>query len=115
MGGTNRSGSLNDLVKREQRRILGRAVLEANCDGAHDAAYHKELATWQRTPARWGGAHIVTETPQVAGRTRKHGSMHSSEDIQTTDRETWLGNLFTDLGLDDADALSTRTALTAGC
>lgn len=37
--------------------------------------------------------------------------MHNSEDTQTTDRETWSGNLFTDLGLDDADALSTRTAL----
>ena len=37
--------------------------------------------------------------------------MHNSEDTQTTDRDTWSGNLFTDLGLDDADALSTRTAL----
>lgn len=37
--------------------------------------------------------------------------MHNSEDTQTTDRETWSGNLFTDLGLDEADALSTRTAL----
>ncbi len=49
MGGTNRSGSLNDLLKREQRRILGHAVLEANREEAHDAAYHKELATWECT------------------------------------------------------------------
>ncbi|MBL8054306.1 MAG: hypothetical protein KF751_16630 [Nitrospira sp.] len=49
MGGTTRSGSLNDLVKREPRRILGRALLEANCDEAHDPAYQKELAAWQRT------------------------------------------------------------------
>ncbi len=37
--------------------------------------------------------------------------MHNSEETQTTDRETWSSNIFTDLGLDDADALSTRTAL----
>lgn len=49
MGGTNRSGSLNDLVKREQRRILEHAVLEANLHEAYDPAYQKELATWQQT------------------------------------------------------------------
>ena len=49
MGGTNRRGFLNDLLKREQRRISGRAVLEANHDEAHDPAYQKELAAWQRT------------------------------------------------------------------
>lgn len=37
--------------------------------------------------------------------------MHNSEDTQTADRETWSGNLFTDLGLEDADELYTRTAL----
>lgn len=49
MGGTNRSGSLNDLVNREQRRILEHAVLDANREEAHDPAYQQELATWQWT------------------------------------------------------------------
>ena len=49
MGGTTRNGSLNDLVKRKQRRSLEHAVLKANRDEAHDPAYQKDLATWEWT------------------------------------------------------------------
>jgi hypothetical protein len=51
MGGTNRSGYLNELLKREQQRVLEQAVLEANRQEAQDAAYQEELATWERTLA----------------------------------------------------------------
>ena len=49
MGGTNLSGYLNDLLKREQWRILEQAALEANRDETHDPAYQKEFAIWERT------------------------------------------------------------------
>ncbi|MBX3335948.1 MAG: hypothetical protein KF876_17585 [Nitrospira sp.] len=35
----------------EQQRMLAQAVLDANCEEAQDAAYHEELATWERTLA----------------------------------------------------------------
>lgn len=49
MGGTNRSGSLNELSTCEQQRMLEQAVLNANREEAQDVAYHEELATWERT------------------------------------------------------------------
>lgn len=51
MGGPNRSGYLNELLKREQRRMLEQAVLDANREEARDTAYQAELATWERTLA----------------------------------------------------------------
>lgn len=51
MGGTNRSGYLNALLKREDQRMVEHAVLRANREEAHDAAYHQELATWEQTLA----------------------------------------------------------------
>ncbi len=51
MGGTNRRGYLNALLKREHQRMVEHAVLDANREEAQDAAYHEELATWERTLA----------------------------------------------------------------
>jgi len=36
------------LLKREHQRIVEHAVLDANREEAQDAAYHEELATWER-------------------------------------------------------------------
>lgn len=45
MGGTNCSGYLNDLLKREQQRVL-----DANRDEAR-ITYQQKFATWERTLA----------------------------------------------------------------
>lgn len=47
--GTHRSGSLNELLKREQQRMVAQAVLDANREEAQDASYQGELAAWEWT------------------------------------------------------------------
>ena len=51
MGGTNRSGSLNEVLTCEQQWMLEQTVLDANREEAQDAVYHEELVTWERTLA----------------------------------------------------------------
>ncbi len=49
MGGENRSGYINELLKREKRRTLEQAILSANREEAGDQSYHAELETWDET------------------------------------------------------------------
>lgn len=51
MGDSNQREYLNELLIRDQQRMWEQAVLDANCEEAQDAAYHEELATWERTLA----------------------------------------------------------------
>ena len=46
MGGDNRSGYINELLKREKRRTLEKAVLLGNREEAGDKTYQEELAAW---------------------------------------------------------------------
>ena len=46
MGGDNRSGYINELLKREKQRTLEKAILKANLEEAGDKAYQKELVEW---------------------------------------------------------------------
>lgn len=46
MGGDNRSGYINALLKREQRRTLAQAILLANREEAGDKEYQDELTAW---------------------------------------------------------------------
>jgi hypothetical protein len=47
MGGTNRSGDLNEVLTCKQQRMLAPAVLDANCEEAR-TDYQQEFATWER-------------------------------------------------------------------
>lgn len=47
MGGTNRSGDLNEVLTCEQQRMLAQAVLDANHEEAR-TDYQQEFATWER-------------------------------------------------------------------
>lgn len=49
MGGDNRSGYINELLKREQRRTLAQAILLANREEAGDQTYQEELTEWDST------------------------------------------------------------------
>jgi hypothetical protein len=49
MGGENRSGYINELLKREKRRTLEQAILSANREEAGDQSYQAELETWDVT------------------------------------------------------------------
>jgi antitoxin CcdA len=49
MGGKNRSAFINDLLKKEKRRTLEKAILQANKEEAGDAAYQEELRDWEET------------------------------------------------------------------
>lgn len=49
MGGENRSGYINELLKREKRRTLEQAILSANREEAGDQSYQVELETWDAT------------------------------------------------------------------
>lgn len=46
MGGKNRSRYINELLKREKRRTLEHAILQANREEADDQRYQEELAAW---------------------------------------------------------------------
>ena len=46
MGGENRSGYINQLLKREKRRTLERAILLANLEEAGDKDYQEEVTEW---------------------------------------------------------------------
>ena len=46
MGGENRSGYINELLKREKRRTLEEAILLANRAEAADHSYQDELTAW---------------------------------------------------------------------
>jgi predicted CopG family antitoxin len=49
MGGKNRSAFINDLLKKEKRRTLEKAILQANKEEAGDAVYQEELRDWEET------------------------------------------------------------------
>jgi hypothetical protein len=49
MGGENRSGYINELLKREKRRTLEQAILSANREEAGDQSYQVELEAWDAT------------------------------------------------------------------
>lgn len=46
MGGENRSGYINELLKREKRRTLEQTILLANREEAGDKDYQEELTEW---------------------------------------------------------------------
>ncbi|MDH4085002.1 MAG: hypothetical protein OEU99_15790 [Nitrospira sp.] len=46
VGGKNRSGYINELLKRERKRALANAILQGNREEAGDTAYQEELAAW---------------------------------------------------------------------
>lgn len=46
MGGENRSGYINELLKREKRRTLEKAILLGNREEAGDTSYQEELTVW---------------------------------------------------------------------
>lgn len=46
VGGKNRSGYINELLKRERRRTLEHAILQGNREEAGDKTYQEELAAW---------------------------------------------------------------------
>ncbi len=46
MGAENRSGYINELLKREKRRTLEHAILLANREEAGDKEYQEELTAW---------------------------------------------------------------------
>ncbi|MEM8569234.1 MAG: CopG family transcriptional regulator [Bacteroidota bacterium] len=45
----NKSAYINDLLKREKRRLLEEAVLKANQEEAEDTDYQEEVAYWDVT------------------------------------------------------------------
>lgn len=49
MGGKNRSAYINELLKKERRRSLEKAVLQGNREEAEDKGYQEELAAWDQT------------------------------------------------------------------
>ena len=46
VGGKNRSGYINELLKRERKRTLEKALLQSNREEASDTTYQEELAAW---------------------------------------------------------------------
>jgi hypothetical protein len=46
VGCKNRSGYINELLKRERKQALERALLQSNREEAGDSAYQEELAAW---------------------------------------------------------------------
>lgn len=49
IAGHNRSAYINDLLKREKRRLLEEEILRANQEEAHDMDYQEELSNWDVT------------------------------------------------------------------
>lgn len=49
VGGDNRSGYINQLLKSEQQKQLEAGILRANQEEADDAAYQQKLSVWDET------------------------------------------------------------------
>lgn len=47
--GSNKSSYLNDLLKQEKKRVLAKAILEANQEEAEDLDYQHDLQEWDVT------------------------------------------------------------------
>lgn len=45
----NRSGFINELLKREKDRALSKALIAANQEEANDVDYQEELSIWDET------------------------------------------------------------------
>lgn len=45
----NRSGFINELLKKEKDRALSKALIAANKEEANDVEYQNELAVWDET------------------------------------------------------------------
>lgn len=52
-GGDNRSGYINELLKREQQRTLEQAILRANREEAGDHSHQDELTAWEVSLDDW--------------------------------------------------------------
>ncbi|MEM6643732.1 MAG: CopG family transcriptional regulator [Bacteroidota bacterium] len=45
----NKSAYINELLKREKKRLLEEAILKANQEESEDIDYQKEIASWDAT------------------------------------------------------------------
>jgi hypothetical protein len=49
VGGKNKSAYINDLLRREKKKILAECILQANKEEAEDLDYQEELSAWDET------------------------------------------------------------------
>jgi ABC-type ATPase involved in cell division len=49
VGGKNKSAYINELLKKEKKKTLEQAILQANQEEACDIEYQEELSVWDST------------------------------------------------------------------